>query len=162
MMPLDVALNYADRALRIIINTGLSTNELLPWLAQKDRTPRAARAGWRSPAPPRPAAARLDPAVRTIEGGDWIPVQGEPNDHGATLARWIPHIQMADVFATSASDANSAAADLYYYLGPHMLLSQRTPASPFATAAAVPSSIATPAPATADAATAPAVGVMAA
>ena len=44
---------------------------------------------------------------------------------------------MADVFATSASDANSAAADLYYYLGPHMLLSQRTLASPFATAARV-------------------------
>ena len=33
------------------------------------------------------AAARLDPATRTIESGDWLPVQGELNDHGAPLAR---------------------------------------------------------------------------
>ena len=46
----------------------------------------------------------------------------------------ISHIHVSDVFATSATDANTAAADLYYYMGPFMGTNMRGASSHFAIA----------------------------
>jgi len=45
MMPLDVALNYADTRLRVAMNCGLPPGEQLAWLERKDRMTRGVMAG---------------------------------------------------------------------------------------------------------------------
>ena len=45
MMPLDVALDYADRALRVTMSCGIPWQEQLDWMERKDRTTRAVMAG---------------------------------------------------------------------------------------------------------------------
>jgi hypothetical protein len=46
MMPWDQALNYADRALRVTMATGMPWSEQLPWLERKDRLTRSIMAGF--------------------------------------------------------------------------------------------------------------------
>ena len=46
MMPFDKSIDYADRALRIALATGLPPNEQLAWLERKDRTTRALMASY--------------------------------------------------------------------------------------------------------------------
>ena len=45
MCPLDTALNYADRAIRVVMATGMPWHEQLGWLEQKDRVTRSIAAG---------------------------------------------------------------------------------------------------------------------
>ena len=46
MMPFDVAVNYADRALRVVSTCGIAQSEQLGWLERKDRTTRSVMAAY--------------------------------------------------------------------------------------------------------------------
>ena len=73
MMPLDSAINYADRALRVTLNTGLPSGEQLAWLERKDRTTRALMGGYiRQQWPAQEALSRALAESNT----DWTVVKG--------------------------------------------------------------------------------------
>ena len=46
MMPADVALDYADRGLRVVLASGLPYHEQLAWWEKKDRSTRGVMAGY--------------------------------------------------------------------------------------------------------------------
>jgi len=73
MMPMSVALDYADRALRVTTFSGLHPVEQLPWLERKDRVTRAVmsshiRERW-------PAGEALEKALKDT-AQDWAVVRG--------------------------------------------------------------------------------------
>ena len=73
MMPWAVGLDYADRALRVTMNSGLPLGELLPWMTRKDRVTRALMSGfvrerW-------PAGEALAKAIKDTTQ-DWAVVRG--------------------------------------------------------------------------------------